>query len=190
MGGSAALIARARSTIRARLAHLVAQLHQRRAACRHAAREIGEVVAAGHLRIDDGVNAQVDAHQLALPRRQRRAVEIVERVDDLDRETAGAARAPRRDFAGNPEHEKARRSRAPGIGLDRKAGGNQRRGGAAHGRYPAHQRMAVADTGVPAAIGHQVGRAGETGHGVVLAGIARARLRSARRLRARRTLPR
>ena len=53
---------------RAGLAHLVAQLHERRAARGHAAREVGEVMAAGHLRIDDGINAQVDAHQVTLPR--------------------------------------------------------------------------------------------------------------------------
>jgi len=52
----------------ARIGQLVAQLHQGRAAGREHPAQIGKLVAAGNLRIDDGITTQIDAHQLTLDR--------------------------------------------------------------------------------------------------------------------------
>ena len=52
----------------ARVGELVAQLHQRDAARGQHPAEIGQVVPAGHLGIDNGVAAQIDAHQLTFAR--------------------------------------------------------------------------------------------------------------------------
>ena len=65
---------------------------------------------------------------------------------------------------------------APGVGLDRKAGRDQRRAGAAHGGDLGHQRMAVGDARQPRAVADKVGRAGQRHHGGVLAGIGGKRL--------------
>ena len=61
-GASTALIARACATISRVVAALVAQLHERRPAVRHAAREVGQAVAARVFGIDKGIEAQINAH--------------------------------------------------------------------------------------------------------------------------------
>ena len=100
-------MARARSTMTRVSRQLVAQLHQRHAARGQHPAKIGKIVAAGHLRIDDGVAAKIDGTGLAsahlCPCDQRVAVERVQRIEDFHGEAAGAARASGRDFAGDAE---------------------------------------------------------------------------------------
>ena len=75
-GASAALSARASSIMCAGIAHLVAQLHQRRAAGRDGAGKFDEVVAAGVFRVDDGINTQIElfhGNNVGEPREQYHA---------------------------------------------------------------------------------------------------------------------
>ena len=60
-GASACLDRARRLDHGAGLAHLVAQLHERRAALGAQPRQLGKIVAAGALGIDNGVEAKIDA---------------------------------------------------------------------------------------------------------------------------------
>ena len=75
---------------RARRPVLVAQLHQRGAAG-DVCRQIGKRAAAGDGRIDKGIKSEIDVHQVTFARAiSVGAIEIVESVDDRDREAAGS----------------------------------------------------------------------------------------------------
>ena len=67
-GLSAALMARARSSMTPVSLCLVTQLDQGRAAFGQHPREVGEIVAAGALRIDDRIEPHIHRRHVTLPR--------------------------------------------------------------------------------------------------------------------------
>ena len=109
----------------------------------------------------------------------------MDRVDDLHRKASRSARLPRRAFPRHRERQQSGRGREPSVGLDRQAGGDQRRAGAAHGGYLAHQRIAVSDPREPHPVGDQIGRPGERDDAAALARIVPQRLIRRRRIRER-----
>ena len=158
-------MARARSTITRVSEQLVAQLHQRDAARGQHPAEIGQVVPAGHLGIDDGVAAQIDAHQLTLA---------------LASAWRGRARRPHREFprrsCRGPRARAAATSPATPItssaaavafhasGSTASAAPTSAEADAAHRGDARHQRIAVGDGGEPRAVAHEIVLAGEADH--------------------------
>ena len=132
-------------------------------------RELGQIAAAALRRIEQGIKAKIDHHDTRARSVNARRIEAVKRVEDGGRKTARPLGLLAGDLSGDAEDQQPGTGGDECVVLDRKASGDERGAGAAHGGNARHQRMAVERSPTQrSAVGDEIGCTGQRHDGAGL----------------------